>query len=191
MAIRVLFVSTGDVCRAPMAVGCLRAFVRRARLEDAFEIASAGTYQGADGQPPSLLAQEAASRRGYPIRDLRARRLVPEDLVHFAYTLAMDRTQLATMRLIAPGHLTEHPQMLLKFAPTVPSRDILDPYGGTTQDYETALNLIERGCAGLIEEIGRAMAGERAGLLLRRQATPAAHGSGEGARVIRLSDRMR
>ena len=43
MTVRVLFVSTGDVCRAPMAVGCLRALVQRGQLANAVEIDSAGT----------------------------------------------------------------------------------------------------------------------------------------------------
>lgn len=153
MTVRVLFVSTGDVCRAPMAVGCLRVLVQRTRRPCDFEIGSAGTYDGANGQPPSLLAQEAAARRGYPIPDLRARRLEPADLARFDYALAMDRLQLAAMRLMAPGPHVERPQMLLKYVPVPGIREIRDPFGGTTQDYERALDLIERGCAGLLEHI--------------------------------------
>lgn len=155
MTVRVLFVSTGDVCRAPMAVGCLRVLAQRAGHAGAFEIESAGTYEGANGQPPSLLAQEVAARRGYPIRDLRARRLEPADLARVDYAMAMDRLQLAAMRLIAPGPLTERLQMLLKFVPVLGIREIRDPFGGTTQDYERALDLIESGCAGLLDHIGK------------------------------------
>ncbi len=155
MTVRVLFVSTGDVCRAPMAVGCLRALVQRTRRAGDFEIDSAGTYDGANGQPPSLLAQEAAARRGYPIRDLRARRLEPVDLARFDYAMAMDRLQLAAMRMMAPGPHTERLQMLLKYVPVPGLREIRDPFGGTTQDYERALDLIERGCTGLLEHIGK------------------------------------
>lgn len=155
MTVRILFVSTGDVCRAPMAVGCLRVLVQRARHAGAFEIDSAGTYEGASGQPPSLLAQEVAARRGYPIRDLRARRLEPADLARFDHALAMDRMQLASIRLIAPGPHTERPQMLLRYVPVPGLREIRDPFGGTTRDYERALDLIERGCAGLLDHLGK------------------------------------
>lgn len=157
MTVRVLFVSTGDVCRAPMAVGCLRVLAQRARRAAAFEIDSAGTYEGANGQPPSLLAQEVAARRGYPIRDLRARRLEPADLARFDYAMAMDRLQLAAMRLIAPGPHAERSQMLLKYVPVKGIREIRDPFGGTTQDYERALDLIESGCAGLLAHIAKEM----------------------------------
>ena len=33
--------------------------------------------------------------------------------------------------------------------------DVADPYGGTLQDYERALDLIEVGCASLFEDILR------------------------------------
>jgi len=85
MTIRILFVSTGGTCRAPMAVGALRAIVCRAGLADAFEIDGAATFDGHTDQPPSFLAIEAAGRRGYTIGDLRARPLATEDMAHFDY----------------------------------------------------------------------------------------------------------
>jgi len=191
MTIRVLFVSTGDVCRAPMAVGCLRALVQRARRTDDCDIDSAGTYEGATGQPPSLLAQEVAARRGYPIRDLRARRLEPADLADIDYALAMDRTQLAAMRIIAPGPLTERPQMLLSFAPVLGIREIRDPFGGTTQDYEKALDLIECACTGLLEHIGMAMAGDRVAGLAGGDNAATARPAVESARIIDLQKMRR
>ncbi|WP_295133515.1 low molecular weight protein-tyrosine-phosphatase [uncultured Reyranella sp.] len=153
MTIRVLFVSTGGTCRAPMAVGTLRAIVARAGLSDLFEIDGAATYEGHTDQPPSLLAIEAAARRGYPIRDLRARPLATEDMAHFDYPLAMDRTHLAAMRWLAPSRLTERPQMFLKYAPALGVRDIQDPFGGTNEDFERALDLIEAGCVGLLKHL--------------------------------------
>src|SRR5207342_3587719 len=56
MAIGVLFVCTGNICRSPMAAGVFRTLVRRAGLADAFIIDSAGTYDGYAGQPASMLA---------------------------------------------------------------------------------------------------------------------------------------
>lgn len=159
MTIRVLFVSTGGTCRAPMAVGALRTIVGRAGLADSFEIDGAATYDGHANQPPSLLAIEAAARRGYAIGDLRARTLVPEDMAHFDYPLAMDRTHLAAMRWLAPSRLTERPQMFLQYAPALGVRDIQDPFGGTNEDFERALDLIEAGCAGLLRHLRSTLGG--------------------------------
>lgn len=75
MAIGVLFVSTGGICRSPMAAGVFCTFAERAGLGQAFEVGAAGIYDGHAGKAPTLLATEAASRRGYDIADLRARPL--------------------------------------------------------------------------------------------------------------------
>ncbi|MDP1964668.1 MAG: low molecular weight protein-tyrosine-phosphatase [Reyranella sp.] len=153
MTIGILFVCTGNTCRSPMAVGTLRSIVRRAGIEHLFEIGSAGTGNRHVGQPPSLPAIEAAARRGYDISDQRTRRLAAADIEHFAYPLAMDRTHLAAMRSLAPSGFADRPQMFLKYAPALGVRDIVDPYGGTVDDYERALDLIEAGCAGLLQHL--------------------------------------
>ncbi len=153
MTIGVLFVCTGNTCRSPMAVGTLRSIVRRAGLEHLFEIASAGTTDSHLGEPPSLLAVETAARRGYDISGERARLLTEGDLVHFGWPLAMDRTHLAAMRDLAPRGFIDRPQMFLKYAPRLGVRDVVDPYGGTGEDYERALDLIEGGCTGFLEHM--------------------------------------
>lgn len=159
MTIGVLFVCTGNTCRSPMAVGVLRSVVRRAGIGHLFEIGSAGTGRIRAGQPPSLLAIEVAARRGYDISDQRSRRLVADDISHFAYSLAMDRTHLAAMRTVAPSGFADRPQMFLRFAPALGVRDIVDPYGGTVEDYERALDLIEAGCVGLLTHLRATLEG--------------------------------
>jgi protein-tyrosine phosphatase len=143
MTIGVLFVCTGNICRSPMAEGVFRSLARRAGLDSAFTVDSAGTYDGHAGEPPSLPALKAAARRGYDISGLRARPVVAADIARFDHVLAMDRSHLAVLRAIAPRGLTERPQM---FTPV----DVADPYGGTEQDYECALDLIEAGCKRLL-----------------------------------------
>ena len=161
MTKRILFVSTGGICRAPMAVGALRAMVRCAGLADSFEIDGAATCGSHAGQPPSLLAIEAAARRGYEIGDLRTRPLVTEDMAHFDYPLAMDRTHLAAMRLLAPSRLAERPHLFMQYAPARGVLDVQDPYGGTNEDFERTLDLIEAGCAGLLRRLQMVLIGAR------------------------------
>ena len=153
MTIGVLFVCTGNICRSPMAKGVFRTLVRNAGLADAFTIDSAGTYEGHVGQPASLLAIEAAGRRGYDIADHRARLLTNEDLERFEYPMAMDRSHLAALRWMASRKWQDRPQMLMRSAPDLNVIDIPDPYGGPASGYAQALDLIEAGCEGLLAKL--------------------------------------
>ena len=153
MTISVLFVCTGNICRSPMAKGVFTTLVRRAGLAAAFTIDSAGTYEGHVGKAASLLAVEAARRRGYDIADHKARLLTSEDLERFDHPMAMDRTHLAAMRWMAPRKLQDRPQMLMRSAPELNIIDIPDPYGGPAPGYEKALDLIEAGCKGLLARL--------------------------------------
>ena len=153
MSIGVLFVSTGGICRAPMAAGVFRTFASRGRIEDMFDIAAAGTFDGHVGEPPSLLAFEVAQRRGYDVLAAPVRPLRQEDLSRYDHLIAMDRSNLAALRWMAPSGRMEVPQLLMRHVPQPAAIDIVDPYGGTTEDYERALQLIEKGCAALMMTI--------------------------------------
>ena len=150
MPIGVLFVCSANICRSPMAKGVFRTMVRRAGLEQAFTIDSAGTLEDQAGQPAALLARDVAGRRGYDISDHVSRTLTNEDLERFALPLGMDRSHLAAMRWMAPRAVADRPQLLLKFAPQVGLIEIGDPFGGPARGYEEALDLIEAGCKGLL-----------------------------------------
>jgi protein-tyrosine phosphatase len=138
MPIGVIFVCTANICRSPMAKGVFTSLVRRAGLEHAFTIDSAGTSDIQAGQPASVLAVETARLRGYDISAHRARALTNEDLEKFALPLALDRSHLAAMRWMAPRAVADRPQMLMKFAPQMGVVEVADPYGGPQRGYEAA-----------------------------------------------------
>jgi protein-tyrosine phosphatase len=140
--IGILFVCTGNTCRSPMAAGVMRSLVRDAGLAQAFDIASAGTAVRVAGQPASPLAIEAAARRGHDIAAHRSRPLTAGDLARAVHPLAMAETHLAAMRVLAPAGVAGRSRL---FA----TQDIVDPYGGTSRDYEHALDVIEAACARL------------------------------------------
>ena len=63
MTIGVLFVCTANICRSPMAEGVFRTLARRAGLEQAFTIASAGTTSGHAGEAPTPATTSRGSVR--------------------------------------------------------------------------------------------------------------------------------
>lgn len=127
----------------------MRSLAHHAGLAHVFEVDSAGTGVRHAGEPPNRHALDAAARRGHDIVGLRSRPLTASDIARFSHPMAMERTHLAAMRALAPSSLADRPRL---FA----AEDIPDPFGGTAQDYERALDLIEAGCARLFAELRQA-----------------------------------
>src|SRR5690606_6645184 len=88
MNTRVLFVCMGNICRSPMAEGVFRQMVRQAGLEEVVHMAPTGTHAFHAGEAPDKRAQAPASKRGYEIGDLRARRIRERDFEDFDMILA-------------------------------------------------------------------------------------------------------
>ena len=153
MTIGVLFVCTANLCRSPMAEGVFRSQAAKAGLADALDIDSAGTGATHIGQPPTPLAVEAAAARGYDISGIRARQVTGEDIRRFDYVLAMTRNHVAELRWLATRELADRPQLLMSYAPPIGVLDIADPFGGTAEDYERALGMIEVASRGLVARL--------------------------------------
>jgi len=144
----VLFVSNGGICRAPMAAGVLSYLLQSSDLGRSLRVGSVATSDVHVGAPPDPLAMAVSAARGYDIRDIRVRQMRPHDF-HATRLLAVDAVVLTSLRNAAPHGLGDRPQLLARYAGMGVS-NIVDPYGGTTADYEMALNLIEASCKGLV-----------------------------------------
>jgi protein-tyrosine phosphatase len=153
MTIGILFVCTANLCRSPTAEGVFRSLAAKAGLADAFEVGSAGTGASHVGQPPTRPAIDAAAARGYDITGIRARQITGEDIKHFDYILAMTRGHLVEMRWLAPRDLANKPQLLMNYAPPLGILDIPDPFGGTVDDYERSIGMIEAATRGLLARL--------------------------------------
>ena len=151
----ILFVCTANVCRSPMAEGVLRKLLADEGMRDPIEIDSVGTHDYQVGKPPFAAAVEAATRRGYDIRQIVSRPVSPRDLDHFDMILAMDKANLAHLRTIAPTRCKQKIELLLEYGDKYHGREIPDPYGKKPKDFDIALDMIEDGCRGLVELLAR------------------------------------
>lgn len=153
---RILFVCLGNICRSPTAEGVMRHKLREAGLGEDVDVESAGTGGWHVGHPPDERASAAAAARGIALES-RAQRFERSHFDDFDLILAMDRQNLADVRAIAPhaaaaGRL----HLLREFDPLAVAEDDLevpDPYYGGEAGFEDVLDMVERACDGLIEEI--------------------------------------
>lgn len=153
MAVKVLFVCMGNICRSPMAEGVFRKAVRDAGLESQIEADSAGTHAYHIGSPPDPRAQLAVRQRGVEISNLRGRKVEDVDFERFDYILAMDGDNVSRLMQRAPARHQAKIRRLLAFSRKYPNLDVVDPYYGGPQGFEENLDMIEDAVQGLIREI--------------------------------------
>jgi protein-tyrosine phosphatase len=152
----ILFVCLGNICRSPTAEGVMRELVSRAGLREQIEIDSAGTGAWHIGELPDPRARTAARARGIELES-RARQVDGEDFERFDLILAMDRSNLADLRRIAPeGPARAQLALLREFDPrslAAGDLEIPDPYHGGPRGFEAVLDLVEAACAGLLASV--------------------------------------
>lgn len=151
----VLFVCLGNICRSPTAEAVFRQRAKDFPHLD-LNIDSAGTGAWHVGEPPDARSQAVGVQRGYPMGDLRARQVRPEDFDQFDYILAMDRSNLTNLQQMAPADFTGQLGLFLDYADTGVS-EVPDPYyTGGDQGFHQVVDLIEAATDGLLEHLLRA-----------------------------------
>jgi len=148
----VLFVCTGNICRSPTAEGVLRHYVQQGGLDGAFHIDSAGTHGYHIGDPPDGRSIEAARLRGILLDDLRARHFEPDDFRRFDYILAMDQGHYRILNNMTSAAGSDHVlSLLMDFDADSKGIDVPDPYYGSAEDFEHALDLVEKGVRAFLD----------------------------------------
>lgn len=147
---RVLFVCLGNICRSPTAEAVMRGLVEERGLTELIEIDSAGTGDWHIGKPADPRAIEAAELRGVELTS-RARQVGEADFDEFDLIVAMDRTNHENLVAIAGGD--DSKVRLLREYGGDDELDVPDPYFGGRDGFEEVLDIIERNCRVLLEEL--------------------------------------
>jgi len=148
---KILFVCTGNICRSPTAEGVLRHRLR-ALKKQGIEVDSAGTHAYHISEAPDPRSVAAAKKRGVMLKDLRARKVTPEDFHIFDLILALDYDHLQHLQRMAPGDAKAHTALFLEYAGHK-EKEVPDPYYGEAWDFEYVLDLIEEGVEPLIGKL--------------------------------------
>jgi protein-tyrosine phosphatase len=164
--VKLLFVCLGNICRSPSAEAVMRTLIERDRplLDGSIELDSAGTSDWHAGEAPDARATQAARRRGIQLSGA-ARQVEREDFERFDLILAMDRSNLSSLRHLAPDEARAKVRLLREFDPASEQSgelDVPDPYNGGPEGFDRVLDLLQDACEGLLEHV-RAQEGSARG----------------------------
>ena len=144
---KILFVCHGNICRSPMAEFVMKDMVKKAGLEDRFEIASAATSTEELGNPVYPPARRKMADHGISCKGKTARQMNRQDYSYYDYLVGMDHANLRNMNRICGGDPDGKISLLLNHAGI--DRDVADPW--YTGDFEATWQDVNAGCAALLE----------------------------------------
>ena len=147
--IRILFLCHGNICRSPMAEFVMKNLVKKAGLEQRFQIESAATSTEEIGNPVYPPARRKLSEHGIDCSGKRAHQLLKSDYEKYDLLIGMDHANLRNMQRICGGDPDGKLQLLLYF--TTRPGEVADPW--YTGDFDTTWRDVEEGCQGLLQKI--------------------------------------
>ncbi len=149
----ILFVCTGNICRSPTAEAVAKAMAERTGKELVLD--SAGTGDWHLGERPDPRAVKAAEARGYDLSGITARAVTDDDFIRFDHLIAMDEGHRRWLAEARSGRQLPETKisLLMDWSVGLARTSIPDPYYGEAADFERMLDLIEKGCQGLIARV--------------------------------------
>jgi len=139
---RVCLVCLGNICRSPMAETVLRASLAAAGLAEAVTVDSSGTGDWHVGEPMYPQARQALARHGYDGSTHRARQFDASWLGQRDLFLAMDASNLVTLRRLADPADRDRIRLFGEVGGLGERGEIPDPYGGNEADFGYVLDLL-------------------------------------------------
>ena len=148
----ILFVCMGNICRSPAGENVMRQQLQQAGLADKIVCDSAGVIGYHSGDPPDARMCAAGRRRGLPMTGI-ARQVTQADLDNFDLILAMDNDNYAALSKLATQSNRHKIKRFCEYCVTYSDSEVPDPYYGGAEGFEHVLDLMEDGCAQLVQQI--------------------------------------
>ena len=133
-----------------MAEFVMKDLVRKAGLENQFQIASAATSTEEIGNPVYPPARRKLAEHGISCAGKTARQLTRADYGAYDLLIGMDQANLRNMRRICGGDLEGKIHLLLEYADR-PGQEVADPW--YTGDFEATWQDVLAGCQGLLASL--------------------------------------
>lgn len=148
---KILFVCLGNICRSPAAEAIFNNILERAGLNEEFSCDSSGTYRKIAGTSADERMVSAAQKRKIFINH-KSRHTLQTDFDKYDYIVGMDDNNIRKLEKIR-GNINIGKAKILKMSQFLENGEpeIPDPYYCDDSEFEYVLNLLETGCANLLD----------------------------------------
>lgn len=150
--ISVLFVCMGNICRSPALQATLKKMIQERGLDEKIFVDSCGVdgwFLGSQADPKMV---KAAKTREILI-DTRAKLFETDYFDKFDYIFVVDKALLNRIKSFTFSDKGKV-KLATEFSHRFPNKEIPDPYGGGEAGFESAMEMIEDACKGIIQFLG-------------------------------------
>lgn len=154
MALKILMVCLGNICRSPIAHGLLQHKAEQLKLD--WEIDSAGTSNWHEGESPNINSINVMHRHGIDINYQHSRPLRRKDMEHFDVIYVMDSSNYKDVTDMAKSE-QEIAKVHLIMNEVNPGKNqpVPDPWGLTEKHYEDVYEMLDEATDKIIEKYAR------------------------------------
>ena len=149
MALKIVMVCLGNICRSPLAEGILKA-----KLPKDYVVDSAGTGAWHTGQQPDKRSIATAKNRGLDITNQRARQFKVSDFDTFDYIYVMDNSNYKDVLSLAPTEESKSKvRLILNEIFPNENVDVPDPYYGGDDGFENVFDMLDQACEAIARKL--------------------------------------
>ena len=149
MALKIVMVCLGNICRSPLAEGILKA-----KLPKDYVVDSAGTGAWHTGQQPDKRSVTTAKNRGLDITNQRARQFKVSDFDTFDYIYVMDNSNYKDVISLAPTEESKSKvRLILNEIFPNENVDVPDPYYGGDDGFENVFDMLDQACEAIARKL--------------------------------------
>ena len=151
---KICFVCQGNIIRSPLAENIFKQLASEKRIEDNYQVGSAGTSAYHVGEEPDSRMRQIARENGL-IYTGRAKQFRRDDFGRFDLIVALDKANRRILQdWAATTDQAKKIHLMREYDPQGgEDLDVPDPYYGGIDGFTTTFEIVYRSCVGLLKEL--------------------------------------